>query len=134
MNAQQLQAHRERLLALHERLTAAVSGLADEALRGTGGEAAGNLSNTPVHLGDLATTTYDQEVASGLLQTEQQILGAIRAALGRIDAGTYGRCEVCGRELPEGRLEAVPYATSCVACESKREGAGRGEPASARNS
>ena len=121
MNEKQLQAHRERLLAMDERLTGTVSGLADEALRGTGGEAAGSLSNTPMHLADLATTNYDQEVASGLLQTEQQILGAIRAALNRIDAGTYGRCESCGRDLPEGRLEAVPYATTCVACESKRE-------------
>jgi DnaK suppressor protein len=121
MNEQQLQAQRDRLQAMDERLRAAVYGLAGEALRGTGGEAAGNLSNAPMHLADLATTNYDQEVASGLLQTEQQILRAIRAAIERIDAGTYGRCEVCGRELPAGRLEAVPYATTCVACESKRE-------------
>jgi len=121
MNEQKLQSHRDRLLAMSARLTDAVSGLADEALRGTGADAAGNLSNTPMHLGDLASTNYDQEVATGLLENERQILEAVRAALARIDAGTFGRCADCGRELPEGRLTAVPYATRCVACEERLE-------------
>jgi len=121
MNQQQLRAHRDRLLALRDRLTDAVSGLADEALRGTGGDAAGNLSNTPMHLGDLASTNYDQEVATGLLLNEQQLLQAVQSALDRLDAGIFGRCEDCGQELPEGRLAAMPYATRCIACEERIE-------------
>jgi len=121
MNEQQLQAHRDRLLALSARLTDAVSGLTDEARRGTGGDAAGNLSNTPMHLGDLASTNYDQEVATGLLQNEQLILEAVRTALDRLDNGTFGRCADCGQELPEGRLTAMPYATRCIACEERLE-------------
>jgi RNA polymerase-binding transcription factor DksA len=42
----------------------------------------------------------------------------IDAALGRVDAGTYGTCEACGKQIPEARLEAVPEATLCVACKS----------------
>ncbi|HEX2294596.1 MAG TPA: TraR/DksA C4-type zinc finger protein [Actinomycetota bacterium] len=38
------------------------------------------------------------------------------AALDRIDAGTFGRCERCGNEIPDERLEAIPTATLCVAC------------------
>ena len=36
------------------------------------------------------------------------------AALGRIDDGTYGKCAVCGRQIPDERLEAVPWATLCI--------------------
>lgn len=38
----------------------------------------------------------------------------VEAALARVDAGTYGVCEVCGREIPPARLEARPMATRCV--------------------
>jgi DnaK suppressor protein len=40
----------------------------------------------------------------------------IDAALGRLDNGTYGKCERCGREIPIERLEARPTARLCVAC------------------
>ncbi|NCW86990.1 MAG: hypothetical protein EBV69_13255, partial [Oxalobacteraceae bacterium] len=41
---------------------------------------------------------------------------AIDAALGRIAAGTYGICVKCGEAIAPKRLEAVPTATTCVAC------------------
>ncbi len=121
MTEQQAQAHRERLLEMGKRLNGDVAGLRDEALRGTGGDASGNLSNAPMHLADLANNNFEQEVAAGLLQNEQQVLGAISAALDRLDAGTFGRCEECGRDLPEGRLQALPYASRCVACAERFE-------------
>jgi RNA polymerase-binding transcription factor DksA len=46
----------------------------------------------------------------------QVTIGEIDAALGRIDAGTYGRCVSCGAEIPEERLELRPFAGRCVAC------------------
>lgn len=45
---------------------------------------------------------------------------AIRAALNRIKLGTYGVCVDCGADIPAKRLEAVPTALRCFACESKR--------------
>ncbi|SOE02150.1 TraR/DksA family transcriptional regulator [Blastococcus haudaquaticus] len=47
-------------------------------------------------------------------------LGEIDAALARIEAGTYGRCTGCQREIPEERLELRPFAGTCVACTSAR--------------
>jgi DnaK suppressor protein len=38
-----------------------------------------------------------------------------------VDAGTYGRCANCGKEIPEERLQAVPYAQFCVNCQKQRE-------------
>jgi DnaK suppressor protein len=46
----------------------------------------------------------------------RQTLRQIEAALGRMEAGTYGRCEGCGARLPLARLEALPYARWCVTC------------------
>ena len=43
---------------------------------------------------------------------------AIDAALGRLDAGTYGTCEACGNPIPEARLEVLPEATLCVGCKT----------------
>jgi DnaK suppressor protein len=50
---------------------------------------------------------------------------AIDAALARIAAGDYGRCNACGHPIPAARLEAMPTATTCVSCAQQRE---RGTP------
>ncbi|TKS59379.1 MAG: RNA polymerase-binding transcription factor DksA [Nitrospira sp.] len=41
---------------------------------------------------------------------------AIDRALVRIDTGQYGRCEQCGKAIPQSRLEALPAAALCMAC------------------
>ena len=46
---------------------------------------------------------------------------AIDQALVRIDSGQYGRCEVCGKDIPQSRLEALPAASRCMACEQAGE-------------
>lgn len=46
----------------------------------------------------------------------QRELEQIRKARAALAAGTYGRCEVCGEEIGEGRLEARPASTRCVRC------------------
>jgi RNA polymerase-binding transcription factor len=70
------------------------------------------------HLADSASETYMRELDEGLEENAEHLLVEIEAALARIDAGTYGLCSVCGREIGEERLEAVPYATLCI--EDKR--------------
>jgi DnaK suppressor protein len=46
---------------------------------------------------------------------------ALEAALGRLAAGTYGRCEDCGTDIPVARLRAQPAAVRCVACQDVYE-------------
>jgi DnaK suppressor protein len=41
----------------------------------------------------------------------------VEAALGRLDDGTFGRCLRCGQEIAAGRLEALPWAAYCIACQ-----------------
>ena len=80
------------------------------------GEPSGNLSNTPFHTADLATDTFEQEVSVSLLENKRQIEGEVAGALDRLDQGTYGQCEGCGKQINKDRLQALPYTRYCVAC------------------
>jgi RNA polymerase-binding transcription factor DksA len=114
MTELELKYFRRRLLALKKRVGGDLSDLEEEALRAVGGEASGGLSNVPIHLGDLGTDNFEEEVNLGLLENEQQILQEIDDALTRIEQGTFGRCEECRQEIPRERLQAVPYARYCL--------------------
>jgi RNA polymerase-binding transcription factor DksA len=114
MTREQTEKYRGQLLNLLERLAGDVQGMAAEALRQTGGEASGNLSNAPMHLADLGTDNFEQEMAVSLLENQSQLLDQVRSALQRVADGTYGRCPECGREIPTARLDAVPYTPYCV--------------------
>ena len=63
-------------------------------------------------------------------QNEESLVMAVRAALTRIEAGNFGRCENCGREITLERLRAVPYAGYCIECQAQKE---RKEMAAARS-
>jgi RNA polymerase-binding protein DksA len=69
---------------------------------------------TDNHLGDMATATYDRELDEGLEEGARQTIAAIDKALRRIDDGSYGTCEMCGKPIPEERLRALPWATLCI--------------------
>lgn len=60
----------------------------------------------------------NNEVLDGLDQKTREELGAIRAALGRINDGTYGVCVTCGEDIAAARLNALPFATRCITCAS----------------
>ena len=45
----------------------------------------------------------------------------VEGALARIEAGTFGVCADCDARIPPGRLEALPYAATCLACARRRE-------------
>jgi RNA polymerase-binding protein DksA len=71
-------------------------------------------SSADNHLADTATDTYDREVDEGLEEDAERLLGEIDRALARIADGSYGTCEICGKPIPEERLEAIPYTTLCI--------------------
>ncbi len=77
-----------------------------------------DVTSADNHLAETASVTLDREIDYSLEENETRLLTAIDAALGRIDDGTYGRCERCGEEIEEERLEALPWATLCI--EDKR--------------
>jgi RNA polymerase-binding transcription factor DksA len=57
----------------------------------------------------------DTEASPGTLDAVDADLRAVEAALGRIDAGSYGRCEVCGSDIEPGVLAEAPLSRACAA-------------------
>jgi RNA polymerase-binding transcription factor DksA len=121
MTSEQREQYRQRLLSMAVRLKDLDAAVGGEALRQTGGDASGNLSNVPLHLADISTETFEQEMSTSLLQNERQLQEEVAAALDRCEKGTFGRCEGCGQPIAEGRLQAVPYTRYCVDCAQKAE-------------
>jgi DnaK suppressor protein len=98
-----------------ERIADAIAYLHEEHPRNIAdelGELAGR--GTDNHLGDMATVTFDRELDEGLEEGAQQTLAQIDRALAKIDDGTYGTCERCGKPIGEERLRARPWATLCI--------------------
>jgi DnaK suppressor protein len=81
------------------------------------GEAAGDSEG--VH-GWKASREGGSDVA--LLESLDRTVRQIDAALARLAAGSYGVCETCAEPIAIARLQAVPFATRCVPCQSAREG------------
>ncbi len=84
-------------------------------------EATSELSSYDNHPGDLGTETFEAEKNISLRNNDKYALNEIEAALSRIDKGIYGKCEACGNEIVEERLELIPYTRYCVACEKEKE-------------
>lgn len=63
---------------------------------------------------DVGSATSERERAQSLAGNARAILAQIQDALERMDDGTYGTCERCGRPIDVARLEALPYATLCL--------------------
>ena len=68
-----------------------------------------DLSNMPLHMGDMGTDTYETDNALSLVDGERRILEEIDEALGRIEKGTYGVCLGSGKPISKARLQAIPW-------------------------
>lgn len=62
------------------------------------------------------TIAWERQQLAALLDSARTRLAALDLAIRRVEGGEYGRCEVCGRAIPDERLEAIPTASTCVAC------------------
>ena len=61
------------------------------------------------------------DIEFALLEMKTETLVRIDDAVGRLDAGQYGFCVECEREIAEPRLRALPFAARCQACEERHE-------------
>jgi DnaK suppressor protein len=113
-------AARKRLEELLAELEASTS-----VLQHSGGADTSELSTLDQHPADSGTALADADREEASLEVMLAQQERVRAALARVDAGTYGQCVNCGRELPDERLEARPEAERCVDCQQKAEAAAR---------
>ena len=120
MDANELQEWRQKLRVEGERIRAELDNL-KEITASTARESSGDLSSYASHMADQGTDTMEREKAFLFAGQKRKRLEEIAVALERIDAGSFGFCEVCGGPIPERRLEAMPGATTCVPCKEKLE-------------
>jgi RNA polymerase-binding transcription factor len=70
---------------------------------------------------DVGAKTYEREHELSLTYNARDLLAQSERALTRIEAGTFGSCESCGRPIGKARLQAFPRATLCVSCKQREE-------------
>jgi len=63
-----------------------------------------------------SSTAYDRQHVAALLSQAADRLAEITRARGRLDDGSYGRCERCGLPIAAERLAARPTAATCIGC------------------
>lgn len=97
----------QRLLELRSALYDAMDGMAKETLRSRPEGSDGSVGG--MHMGDAGSDAYDRDFALSMLSKEQDALYEINEALGRLERGVYGVCELSGKKINEERLDALPY-------------------------
>ncbi|MBN2114277.1 MAG: TraR/DksA C4-type zinc finger protein [Acidimicrobiia bacterium] len=103
-----LDAERQRLLAVIAEIEAE-----QEEIRLT--ETSSERSPDP-NTAEGGSLAFEMEKELSLARNAGDLLAQVEEALGRIGAGTYGRCIQCGKAIPVARLEALPYTRLCVGC------------------
>ncbi len=74
----------------------------------------GDLSADDQHPAQQGGETLEPDRDISILQSLENEMNEVQAALDRLEEGTYGRCEICGRPIGEDRLESVPATRYCV--------------------
>ena len=108
----QLESERDRLQTIVDEM--------ERIERETLSEASGE-NNYRDHMADQGSATFERELDLTLEENLRNSLGEVRAALVRVDEGTYGVCARCSAEIPVERLEAVPTASLCIRCKEAEE-------------
>lgn len=99
---------------LHQKLDEALK----EAKTSSGG------SNNPAQTADFidqASIETDIALAFRIRERDSRLVRKIMDALAKLEDGTFGICEECGRQISEGRLKARPIARLCITCKEKQE-------------
>lgn len=110
---------RDRLLAERGRLLRFLDKVETD-LSGLGGP-------RPIERTESAQQEGSLAILTDLDEREWRALDAIREALAKIEAGTYGVCEACGLAIPPARLHAYPATRFCLPCQAERERSQRRE-------
>ncbi len=121
MRKARMKKYKKLLLAAKENLEAEVQQLQRDNLNRSQRESSGDLSGYSYHMADVGTDTFGREVELTIASAGSETMKDIDEALGQIEDGTYGKCDVCGGQVSEKRLEAVPYAHLCISCKSEQE-------------
>jgi DnaK suppressor protein len=102
-----LEEERERLLGVRRDLRGDPETTADLA-------SVGELSDYDQHPADIGTEVFEHEKNASILEQVEARLAEVEAAFERLEKGTYGICEACGKPIEPARLEERPFARFCL--------------------
>ena len=105
LTAKELRGYRDRLMKYRASLLIDLSAIENEALSTNA-----DLSSMPIHMADVGSDAYDQDLKLGMAASERKRIRDIEAALMRIKKKTYGVCQLTGVAIPTPRLRAKPWA------------------------
>jgi DnaK suppressor protein len=113
MDKKRLEYYKKRLLARRDELLKAIARTEEEGRQAD--------EDPTVDLADKAANSYTKEFLFGQTTTDRSLLQLVNEALERIKSNEFGLCANCQEEIQQRRLEAVPWAKHCVACQEKLE-------------
>ena len=115
---------RDRLIEERERISWSIEDLRSSSSLEPGSDPGGELSGNDQHPADEGTETFNRERDLSIMDSLEAELGEIEMALARLDDGSYGVCEDCGRPIGDERLTALPATRLCIEHAAAREQAG----------
>ena len=113
MEKKRLDYYKKKLLARRDELVKTITRTEEEGRQAD--------DDPTVDLADKAANSYTKEFLFGQTSTDRNMLNMIDEALKRIRGNEYGNCMICHEEMQQKRLEAVPWAKHCIACQEKME-------------
>ena len=101
-----LQTHREQVQAQFDEIS-------QNSFAGNQTEVSGEMGFDEEYA-DAGSDTFEREKDLSLVNNLRDLLGKIDKALAKIEAGTYGLCDRCGKPIEKARVKALPYASLCL--------------------
>ncbi|MDU4959834.1 MAG: TraR/DksA C4-type zinc finger protein [Sporomusaceae bacterium] len=110
-----------RLRAEKQKRLAVINNLEENGLDQDLGNSSGELSVYDNHPADIGSEVFERGKDIALRDNEQILISEMDRALAKIEAGSYGVCDLCGRQIPQERLHSLPWATTCIQCQRQEE-------------
>lgn len=120
MKVEELKILKKKLEEEKEEFINQITGL-EKTLASTLGESIGELSVCDNHPADIGDELFERSKDVALLDNAQVLLDGVESAFQKMDDGTYGQCDVCGKQIPLDRLEAIPWARECIHCQKRED-------------
>ena len=113
LTAKELEELRARLMEEQAQLETQLATIVEESFAATQSDMSGDVGLDD-ESADAGTATFEREKDLSIENNVRDLLRKIEAALKRMDAGTYGLCERCGKPIEKARIKALPYAELCI--------------------
>jgi RNA polymerase-binding transcription factor len=113
LSGQELKDFAQRLRSERDDLSDQLTTIEDQTFATTQSDLSGDVG-VDDESADAGTATFEREKELSIEQNVRDLIAKIERALKRIDAGTFGICEICGKPIEKARLKALPYADLCI--------------------